>query len=1084
MAFPDLPSKPLPPPAKDERLPSIPPLDFDRPAPPPKIVHDLAPEQPPPPPHKPLAPIDVKASLAASDLSLGSAPLTPLTPAPGALPPAPSSPSVDGKAKKSNPLTDLIDTEKVYVDLLTGIIRKIAAAWSRSNLPPPELDTMFRSVESIYKANRQLLGKLKEIGTNPKGLGDLLMKWIDDLDGPYTNYCSKFCSGFDTWEPVQSNSRVRTNLAMFSSSNPPPLPTSSPAHPAEPPIWTLDELFLLPKGRLKYYKKLYSRLLKSTSPGRSDHRMLSGALEKLDRLLATLDSRAQIRVGGSTPKEEALPPIETEDEVVIDMRARQSTLEPQPRVPPSQPTSPSQRASDSTRASGSLSSSGRRSEDTAPTTDSRTSTSTLSMPITDLERRLSTERTLDIFSMKPKQVRLQIAPPNLHYTRELRCSTSVVISFTPRSTGVELVQERGHVFLLTDLMLVCEKMTPKEMEAAGRDGPDMWLSYPPLAGKHLRVAPVDDFSISVTILRKETLIMRTDSRASRDRLIADFKDCIETASTLFPSSSKNAPPPVPALPSMQSNMGNSMSRPPSVPLDRSHPPSMADVSVDRFSDSMSPERAMSPASSHSRRSNDPPSRVSSAGAALADAALSGDMGRMNIGGPGQPQSPVGPAQQGFPPRSTSAASGLGGPGFGPGQMMPPGGFAPGQVMPPRPGQMMPPGGYGPGQVMPQQAFGPGQTMPPGPGGPMGRPPPSSFNAPGGPGMPPQRNPSFGHGPPNGGPPQGGPGMPPQRNPSFGHGPPPNGGPGPQRQPSLNGPAPGGPGMPPPQRQGSFNNGPPQVGQSYQGMPPRPPQQGMGMGMPPDGRSGMGPMGPGGFGGPGPAYPPPRPPSEPTMDGLRKMPSNRSLGGHQPPMHGGPAPPMPGYPGDFAPPQPMFLQRNGSSSSLPNLASGGGLHAPQPRPLLPSAQLSMRSVSTAGSFSIEDPSPPGSPVEETPRPTGPVTSVVSAQMKCKVFLKQHHAQWKSLGSARLRLYREDPTNIKQLVVEADNKGKTVLISTIVLTDGVERVGKTGIAIELSDKGLRTGVVYMLQLRNEKSAGGLFDELLVGSDRHGR
>ena len=103
------------------------------------------------------------------------------------------------------------------------------------------------------------------------------------------------------------------------------------------------------------------------------------------------------------------------------------------------------------------------------------------------------------------------------------------------------------------------------------------------------------------------------------------------------------------------------------------------------------------------------------------------------------------------------------------------------------------------------------------------------------------------------------------------------------------------------------------------------------------------------------------------------------------------------------------------------------------------------------------------------------------MKCKVFLKQQHAQWKSLGSAKLKLYRESPTNVKQLVVEADNKDKTILISTIVLTDGVERVGKTGVAIELSDKAVRTGVVYMLQLRNEKSAQGLFDSLLVGSDR---
>lgn len=158
---------------------------------------------------------------------------------------------------------------------------------------------------------------------------------------------------------------------------------------------------------------------------------------------------------------------------------------------------------------------------------------------------------------------------------------------------------------------------------------------------------------------------------------------------------------------------------------------------------------------------------------------------------------------------------------------------------------------------------------------------------------------------------------------------------------------------------------------------------------------------------------------------------------------------------------------------------GNLHAPQPRPLLPSA-LNSRAVSLAES-SFDQPSPPGSPVEELDKPAGPVTSVISAQMKCKVFLKQHHAQWKSLGSAKLKLYRQDPTNIKQLVVEADNKDHSVLISTIVLTDGVERVGKTGVAIELSDQGARTGIVYMIQLRNEKAAGGLFDSLLAGSDR---
>lgn len=122
----------------------------------------------------------------------------------------------------------------------------------------------------------------------------------------------------------------------------------------------------------------------------------------------------------------------------------------------------------------------------------------------------------------------------------------------------------------------------------------------------------------------------------------------------------------------------------------------------------------------------------------------------------------------------------------------------------------------------------------------------------------------------------------------------------------------------------------------------------------------------------------------------------------------------------------------------------------------------------------------SPVEEeTAALTGP--TVISAQMKCKVFLKQSHQQWKSLGSGKLKLYVQKTGNIKQLVVESDGSSKAVMISTIVLTDGVERVAKTGVAVEISDRGKRTGIVYMIQLRNENSAMGLFESLLAGSDR---
>lgn len=205
--------------------------------------------------------------------------------------------------------------------------------------------------------------------------------------------------------------------------------------------------------------------------------------------------------------------------------------------------------------------------------------------------------------------------------------------------------------------------------------------------------------------------------------------------------------------------------------------------------------------------------------------------------------------------------------------------------------------------------------------------------------------------------------------------------------------------------------------------------------------------------------PPRVPAY--QPGLNKSPSGRSIGSQYDQQHS-PAPPLPPLPGGPPLNGNYFSDRNGP----------------------PGAQ--MPSANNARAFPGAQPtetSPPTSPSEIT-KPMGPITSTISANMKCKVFLQQQHAQWKSLGSAKLKLYRQQPTNVKQLVVEADNKDKTILISTIVLTDGVERVGKTGVAIELSDKGARTGIVYMIQLRNETSAGGLFDSLLAGSDRAAR
>ncbi|KXN89941.1 Rho guanine nucleotide exchange factor 37 [Leucoagaricus sp. SymC.cos] len=860
-------------------------LPQDLPTPPLSVPTDRAQPHHSPDQSRPPTPKLVPGPSSALDL-LSPLPLTPVTPN--------TTLSSDSKPKKSNPLNDLIDTEKQYVDQLTGVIRKVAAAWSRTNLPPPDLDTMFRSIEGVYRANRSLYSKLKEIGTNPsspKALGDLLMRWIDDLRAPYTTYCTKYCSGFDTWEPVQSNPKLPGALATFSAACPPPAS-------AENPSWTLDGLFLLPKTRLKYYKKLYSRLLKTTEPGRSDYRLLVGALDTLEFLLGVVESRSTIQPGD--PAEISHPTAtEQEDQVVIDTRPQESP----PVLPPFLSAANSQPASESDAGSqpgDSVSDGQRSSQETTATTVSRGSTSTLSMPLSELERRLKTDRTLDIFTMKPKAVTLHMNPPQLTFTRELRFSGDVVVRFVPRNSTEEIVHRQGHIFLLSDLFLVCKRMSPEEQAQHAGQGADMWLCYPPLAGKVLRVVDLEgrDNAVQVAIMRKEFLTLEFPSAVLRNTLTKQLKDRVPSTeldfTLLVPPPSKGPPPPVPPINPMF--------------LNHTEPP---------VSNSNSPtSRVSSPHSSDVHGVTTPPSIRSPP----PDAKFVDHMNRLRL----DDHSPIG---RPLPSGATSS--------------LPPG--------PPVPNNLRPSASA--------QAF-------------------SSHPPPFGPGH-----------------------------------------------------------VPPPARSSGQHSG--QHSGQY-GLPPGPQ--------------------------------PPRPPSEPQMQhqtpGIRKTPSTRSLTSQysqfDQPLH---APPVPSIPGGLGP----TMSRNSSFSTL---------SAPQPRPLLPSANARGPPMAET---SFDAPSPPGSPVPETPQVAVPLASTISAQLKCKLFLQQQHAQWKSLGSGKLKLYCQDVTNIKQLVVEADDKNKTILVSTIVLTDGVERVGKTGVAIELSDKGARTGIIYMIQLRNEKAAGGLFDSLLAGSDR---
>ncbi|CAO1617326.1 unnamed protein product [Sympodiomycopsis kandeliae] len=867
-----------------------------------------------------------------------------------------------GKGKKANPLQDLIETEIAYVAELSKIIKKVAAAWSRQNLPPAELDTMFRNIESIYRVNRTFLKMLKEIGPNPsspRALGDLLMRWIDDLEDPYVRYCENCFTDFDTWPGVQSNKRLTELLVEVSaatgSDGAPVACSDKKRQPGD--LWTLDSLFALPQTRLKYYKKLYARLLKSTHSGRSDHRLLVGANEKLDELLEKSKNKISVGVLDDSPDRireranETTPTASISESTTsrapmqdrlaaLDIRSSSSTtttnnplrdpitpggdialspvtpgrqVVPPPLIPPVEPSQP-------------ISPIGG-----APSPIRSTPEPENFAAADDLERTLDMTKVLDLFTMQPKKCQLRINPPTLPFQRGLRKSSDVVIDYVPLSTGQECIWRRGHIFLLTDLFLICDRMTPAERSQRNL-GPDgMWLLFPPLAGKHLKVSEAGGAgnALNITILKKETIKIHVQSRQEKDEWLAAFEDCnkfatnmglkLKTGDNQTATSNGSAVSPAIAVtpspqsaPSAQSGLkSGETSRVPSLQA------SVAST-LDRagsFNSVASFPKA--PASAdHTPRSSDP-----------------------------HLQAPIG-ALQGSP---RSASPGLDGPfQRGPANVggPRPGGFPrpapPGNVGSPTSGPMGFAGNGRPPMGVQQGGPRPGMPRPP-PPGPYhmanGRPP---FRPPGPPGAP-----------------------------------------------------------------GQYQNGP---------------------------RPQMRPPPPGNFSG-RPAYPS----SQDARDNMRRPSApnlrDRSQGAISPPV------------------------RTRSASSMES----------QGAPKLPSEMMK------AGSMKGEAYSPPSSPKLQ---PSGPTTSTVSAQMRCRLYLKQSHAQWKSLGNARLKLYHIMPADHKQLVVENDKK---MLISTIVLTDGVERVGKVGVAVEVSDNGNHTGIIYMLQMRSEESAQGLFGELIDGGGR---
>ncbi|KAI9260697.1 hypothetical protein BDA99DRAFT_512893 [Phascolomyces articulosus] len=206
------------------------------------------------------------ASNASDAFSTNSGAQTPLSPYSND-----STPKVQGGGA-ANPLTDLIETEKSYMETLKIIEIQLAPLWTNQSIT--DFTELLNNVQEIIKVNKRFCAKLVKIAANPqtiKELGDVLMQWIDDMEVPYASFSRGFITNLNQRQDIISQPGIQNLLNDLSTQ--------------ASYVITLESLFNAPVQQLKYYKVLYSRLLESAEPGRADHKLLVKANRRIDTVM-------------------------------------------------------------------------------------------------------------------------------------------------------------------------------------------------------------------------------------------------------------------------------------------------------------------------------------------------------------------------------------------------------------------------------------------------------------------------------------------------------------------------------------------------------------------------------------------------------------------------------------------------------------------------------------------------------------------------------------------------------------------------------------------------------------------------------
>ena len=449
-----------------------------------------------------------------------------------------ANPDAPLQRRRTNPLGELISTETRYVHELGITLHRVAAAWNPKDLPAKDVDAMFRALHTVYRTNSEFLRALQEIGPNPsspKGLGNLLMHWIDTLQPPYSHYIDVYTPHLDTRPDIAHHVRLPSVLQNVNRQ----LPRND-----YPTGWTLDRFFELPILRLVFYKKLYGRLLRNAQPGRSDHTLLLTANEKLD----ALNQRAQRQKSSLGP-------------IPADQNRLASTSSPLPTDPRlMSPVSPVKGRALVPSHEGAV----------PPWIQSAQSitSSILLQSLDQMQTRIDSTHTVDIFTMEPKNCRLQLVLPGLSFERALRLTDGAKLEILP-AQGKPLMIQHARLILLTDLILVAEDVA---LSAPG--APDIKLIFPPLSGRFIDA--FDDTRwgpacVRLSIMNRVSMVIHLASTKRKHEWLQALSACKSFSGHLRPqqnqslSPSKSAPQIAAPMPSQMTSRPPTRSQTPNQP---------------------------------------------------------------------------------------------------------------------------------------------------------------------------------------------------------------------------------------------------------------------------------------------------------------------------------------------------------------------------------------------------------------------------------------------------------------------------------------------------------------------------------------